>query len=219
MNRGRIAAGWAVALVALVAVIVLGEGHPGMVWPAVAVLVVGRYRVRRWRARRRLARWAEEHGWVVIDPAGREWPWRGLLVSGRATVHRAWIRECDGMPVTVGEVAWTGAAFGGAVLSPADRGLFVVVRLPVGVPPMAMRLPYQFIGDSPRLTVPALRRAFLDDDVPPWTVPGEVLFTVEQHAEPTTPEAVDRVVTRALRVVRLLDLGPDTAGGDPAGRA
>ena len=219
MNRWGIAAGWAAALVALVGLIVLGEGHPGMVWLVVAVLVVGHYRVRCRRARRRLARWAEEQGWVVLDPAGREWPWRGLLVGGRATVHRVWIRECDGMPVIVGEIAWSGAAFGGAVLSAADRGLFVVVRLPVGVPPMAMRMPYQFIGDSPRLTVPALRQAFLDGDVPPWTVPGEELFTVEQHAGWTTPEAVDRVVTRALRVVRLLDLGPDTAGGSPAGRA
>ena len=196
-------------LVAGLVLALCGRRPPLLVLAAVAVVGVVVAEVARVRARRRLDRWAEDQGWVTVDTAGRDWPWHGLLVSGAATVGRAWIRETDGMPVTFGEVRWTGAAFGGAVLSAVDSGLFVVVRLPVAAPPMAVRLPYLFLGDSPRLELPALRDAFLRGDIPPWTVPGNVLFTVEPVTGRPGPPAVERVVSRALSVVRLLDLGPD----------
>lgn len=155
--------------------------------------------------------WSADVGWSAVGRTGRNWPWQGLLLEGEALVERAWTGERDGFPVTVGQVRWSGCAFAGAVLTGRGKGVFVVVRLPLPVPGMAMRFPYRFIGDSHRLESPALGEAFGKGEIPPWTVSGDQLFTVEERLGWTTPEAMELAIGRALRVVQLLDLGPDVS--------
>jgi hypothetical protein len=48
-------------------------------------------------------------------------------------------------------------------------------------------------------------------DVPPWTAIDSDLFAFVPVRRPVTPDAVEDAVRRTLRVVALLDLGPDRA--------
>jgi hypothetical protein len=213
-RRLRRIAVWLFLVAAGVAVRVAGDWYPapalagliGVTLVGIVVVLIGRY-----RANRRMKRWSAEAGWHVIDRNSRDWPWQGLNLNGEALVKRAWTMECDGFPVTAGDVRWSGGAFAGAVLAREGRGIFVVVRLPLPTPGMAMRLPYQFIGDSHRLESLALREAYLKGEIPPWTASGNQLFTVEEHPGWTTPHAIEHAIRRALRVVQLLDLGPDVS--------
>jgi len=210
----RVIVGWSILAALGVAARVLGDWYPapalaGLIVVAVLPMVV--VLIRRERAHRWMNRWAETVGWTEIDRDSRDWPWRGLNPSGEALVKRAWTHEVDGYPVTAGEVGWSGGAFAGAVLLREGRGIFVVVRLPLPAPPMAMRLPYEFVGDSQRLNQPALRQAYLDGKIPPWTARGDEMFTIESQDAWITPDATDCAVRRALRVVQLLDLGPDVS--------
>jgi hypothetical protein len=210
--RHRRIFGWLLLAVVGVATRVLGDWYPG---PASAGLIgvglvfIAVVLIGRCRARRRMVRWSAKAGWSRVDRNGRDWPWQGLALNGEVLVGRVWTKECDGFPVIAGDLRWSGGAFAGAVLARAGRGTFVVVRLPLPTPAMAMRLPYRFVGDSHRLESPALREAYLDGEIPPWTASGDHLFTVEEHVGWITPDAIDHAVRRALRVVQLLDLGPD----------
>ncbi|WP_250007070.1 hypothetical protein [Actinoplanes sp. M2I2] len=159
--------------------------------------------------RRAMSRWATAMGCSAVDPTSHEWPWQSLHLRGTSRVVQAWSGDIEGLPVTFGEVTWSDGAFGGAVVDRFGRGTFVVVGLAQTQPPMAARLPYTFIGDSPRLEQPALRHAFRIMEIPPFTVRDTVLFTVEPRQSGFEPGEVYRAVRRALHVVRLLDVGPD----------
>ncbi|GAB2617110.1 hypothetical protein Aab01nite_30250 [Paractinoplanes abujensis] len=158
---------------------------------------------------RSLVGWAAAGGWTPIDPGEREWPWSDLHLKGSSRVRFAFTGTVDGLPITFGQVQWKGGAFGNATLNPDGRGLFVVVRLPLQEPPMAVRLPYVFVGDSPRLERPLLRQSFLSGEIPPFTVREHELFTVEPRDSWPDAAAAEQVVRRALLIVELLDVGPD----------
>jgi hypothetical protein len=49
----------------------------------------------------------------------------------------------------------------------------------------------------------------VNGDIPLWTVIGRDLFAFVPLAGPATPAAVDLAVERTLRVVRLMEFGPD----------
>ncbi|MBU2666478.1 hypothetical protein KOI35_23510 [Actinoplanes bogorensis] len=167
------------------------------------------YNVSRLMGHRSMTRWAARNGWTRIDVDYREWAWTGLHVTGSSQVSFALQGVVDGLPVTTGEVEWDGGAFSGASLAGTGTGVFVIVRLPHRQPPMAMRLPFVTVGDSPRLENPQLRRAFLTGEIPAFTVRGDELFTIDANINATEPEAVQLAVNRALEIVRILDLGPD----------
>ncbi len=185
-------------------------------YAAVGLVAVagGGYLLARLRYRRHLRRWAAHREWTPIDPDGRAWPWPGQP-RGTVKVRRAWQRETGGLLVTFAEVRWRGDAFDGMILQPKGSGALVVVRLPQPEPPMALHHAFEPVGDSPRLEQPALLEAYLAGDIPTWTVRGDELYTVEARDAWVSPELADQVVDGALRVVRLLDLGPDTSSAGP----
>lgn len=158
---------------------------------------------------RAMSRWATAMGCLPVGPAALDWPWQNLQLQGNSQVKYAWSGDIEGLPVTFGEIRWSGGALSGAVLDRDGKGIFVVVGLPQTQPPMAARLPYTFIGDSPRLEQPAVRHAFRTMEVPPFTVRNTELFTVEARDAALEPGAAYRAIRRALLVVQLLDIGPD----------
>jgi hypothetical protein len=158
---------------------------------------------------RAMSRWAIAMGCFPVDPATLDWPWQNLQLQGNSKVRYAWSGDIEGLPVTFGEMQWSGGALSGAVLDRDGKGVFVVVGLSQTQPPMAARLPYKFIGDSPRLEQPAVRHAFRIMEIPPFTVRNTELFTVEARDQALDPGAAYRAIRRALLVVQLLDIGPD----------
>ncbi|MEU4423063.1 hypothetical protein AB0F81_20760 [Actinoplanes sp. NPDC024001] len=201
----RATSGVAVAGVLIFAWRAAADSYPGWALLVLAVallLIVAGLLAHREVVRRRVRAWAA--GWT---PAGRVWPWDGLRRQGDIRVPRAWTREVAGLPVTVGEIRWSGGALAGAVLARAGRGVFVVVGLPGEAPEMGLRLPYRFVGDWPRQTDPEVREAFLDGRIPLWTVRGGELFTIEpRDGLFAGPAVFDRAVRRALLAVELLHL-------------
>jgi len=173
------------------------------------IVVSAGFLVARRRFRRRLRRWAAHAEWTPVDPDEQQWPWLPHRQGGSA-VRRAWRRDVDGLPVTFGELRWKGNAFAGLVVQRKGSGAVVVIRLPQSQPPMALHHRFKPVGDSFRLRQPALLDAYLAGDIGTWTVNGDELFTVEARDVWIDPEIADHAVRRALRVVRLLDLGPDT---------
>ncbi|MEU8665147.1 hypothetical protein [Actinoplanes philippinensis] len=81
-----------------------------------------------------LSRHAALRGWVAVDPAGREWPWTDLRLRGTIRVLRAWSLASEGLPITAGELKWTGNALAGAVEGMGGKGVFVIVHLPEPLP-------------------------------------------------------------------------------------
>ncbi|MBG0562466.1 hypothetical protein [Actinoplanes aureus] len=205
-----VGAGLVVASVVIFAWRAAANWYPGWALLAAAsvVLLIGlALLTRRALLRRRAVAWAGDAGWTAAGESSRPWPWQELRLRGDIRVTRAWTREVDGLPVTTGEIHWTGGALAGLVLARAGRGVFVVVGLPRPVPEMGLRLPYRFVGDWPRQTDPEVRQAFLDGLIAPWTVRGGELFTIEpQGGLFLDPAAFDRTVRRALRTVALLHL-------------
>jgi hypothetical protein len=161
--------------------------------------------VRERLTRRRLA----TEGWQPV-PARQPWPWQPLLERpDQTTVHRAWTRIVDGLPLAAGEISWDDNALNGSVKGWAGRGVFVVVKLPAPTEPMALRRPNRTIGTSHRLDFPAMRAAFEAGEIPPWTARDDRLFTFEAIPGQLRATEIKEAVRRALLVVRLLDLGPD----------
>lgn len=175
--------------------------------------------VNRERAARELVRHAERGHWDTVDPKSREWPWDGLRLRGTIRVARAWAFTMDGIRVVAGDVRWTGNAFAGATDRSAGRGVFVVLRLPDELPPMAMRLPFQVVGDSPLLQRPALRLAFLGERIPPWTARGHELFTIEPAGGWVTAGRIEECARRALLIVDLLQPAEPDTDTDPGSEA
>ncbi|MCY1145329.1 hypothetical protein OWR29_45635 [Actinoplanes sp. Pm04-4] len=205
--RHWLKAGWSGAAVVLL--VAVGYRYFCTVALALVLAAYCAHKVRRAMSLRAMARWAAAMGCFPVEPATIEWPWQNLHLQGSSKVTYAWTGDIEGLPVTFGEVRWSGNAFGGAVLDRDGKGTFVVVGLPCEQPPMAIRLPYTVIGDSPRLEQPALRHAFSIMEIPPFTVRDTELFTVEPREHALNPGAAYRAVRRALLVVRLLDIGPD----------
>jgi hypothetical protein len=213
---------------ALAAVVWLGQqglsridDHYGVWSPGVAMLLLGLFLLgfafQQRDAAGALTRHAKRAGWRVLDPDTRVWPWP----AGPAMVRRAWSIEVDGLPVTVGTVEWTGDAFAGLVDQPAGAGVFVVVGLAQPVPPMALHLPFQRVGDSPLLDLPDLRWSYLNGTIPAWTARDRTLFTVTPSEESIKPAMIDEAVGRALRIPGLLglDRGVPPAGDNRNGTA
>ncbi|KUL40445.1 hypothetical protein [Actinoplanes awajinensis] len=181
--------------------IALGALVTGVAGATAAALLVRRHR------RRRMTRAVEGAGWSPIDPRTRAWPWQGLQ-QGRAVVETAWTRKVDGLPIAAGRVRFSGAAFAGAVRDREGWAIFVVLKLPRPAPSMAWRLPFQYVGDSPRLHRPELRWATLHGEIPPWTVLGDELFIVEPSHRWITPADLAAVLHHTLHVLALLNLDP-----------
>jgi hypothetical protein len=161
--------------------------------------------IRDRQTRRRLA----ADGWRPV-PAAQPWPWQPLLERpDQTTVHRAWARTVDGLPLAAGEISWDDNALNGSVTGWAGRGVFVVVKLPAPTEPMALRRPHRTIGASHRLDFPAMRAAFEAGEIPPWTARDDRLFTFEAIPGQLRAGQIQEAVRRTLLVVRLLDLGPD----------
>jgi hypothetical protein len=163
-----------------------------------------------------LARHAAAAGWERTAPGKPEWPWPEPQPGGTIRVRRAWSFTAGGLPVTAGDVRWTGRAFGGATDDADGQGVVVVVHLRGRVPSMAYHVPFERIGDSPLLDRTELRKAFLTRRIPPWTVRERCLYTVEPANGSVTPALIDSAVRRALLIVRLLDLTGE-AGTSEAG--
>jgi hypothetical protein len=210
--RAWVSAGWTGVVAALLAVGSLSLLDPVAGCTVALALGFLAYSIRsvfRARSLRAMSRWATAMGCFPVGPAALAWPWQNLQLQGSSRVRYAWSGDIEGLPVTFGEVQWSGGAFSGAVVDRDGKGSFVVVGLPQTQPPMAARLPYKFIGDSPRLEQPALRHAFRIMEIPPFTVRDTELFTVEARDEALDPGSAYRAIRRALLVVRLLDVGPD----------
>jgi hypothetical protein len=190
-----------------------GVRSPGQVlfWFAVVLLIVV---FKRAYGAGELTRHARRHWWRAIDPDAQEWPWAES--GGAILVRRAWQMQAAGFPVTAGTIEWAGDAFTGMTGVPAGSGAFVVVHLAEPAPPMAMHVPFERIGDSPLLELPAVRWNFLRGAIPPWTAHGRALFTVEPSEDGITPAAIEKAVSRALHLTSLLGLDrgrpPDPAG-------
>lgn len=198
-------AGWSGVL----AVLLVASRSPCLILLGLAVAAFCvRAGARGWSLRA-MSRWATAMGCSPVDPKAHEWPWRNLQLQGNSQVNSAWSGDIEGLPVTFGEVTWSGGAFSGAVVDRDGRGTFVVVGLPQTQPPMAARFPDTYVGDSPRLEQPTLRHAFRTMEIPPFTVRDAVVFTVEPRVSGFEPGEVYRAIRRALLVVRLLDIGPD----------
>jgi hypothetical protein len=199
--------------VAVVAFRKLLAAYPLFVVGLFVLVLIVRVRLVRRRerdAQRRIDEWVGAGGWISV-PARSAWPWESLLrMAGTVVVDRAWQSMIDDLPVTAGELHWDANALDGAVVGWAGRGVFVVVHLPVATEPMAMRRPHRTIGTSHRLDRPELHDAYENGDLPPWTARDRSLFTFEAFDGRLDPVALDRLVLRTLRIVDLLDLGPDT---------
>jgi hypothetical protein len=219
----------------LAALSALGGHLPGVALLVVpGTLLVGRTVRRRQRLRRavrargELAEWAGPAGWTAVPVAGdRGWPWTGLQVAPDvAVVLSAYTKRVVVFPVTVGEIRWHNRGLGTTVERAAGSGLFVLVVLPQPVESMAVRCypdparrragedefrrRFETRGfDSYRLDSSELRAAHVNGDVPLWTVIGRDLFAFVPLSRPPTPDAVDLAVQRTLRVVRLMEFGPD----------
>jgi hypothetical protein len=191
----------------------------------------GRSGLRAWHRRQAqaaLAAWPAAAGWEPVVVGG-PWPWTHLQrTPGVAVVRWAYTRFVDGFDVTAGEIDWHDDGLGRAVRRPEGSGVFVWVRLPAPVAGMSVRVQreqfrrrrgedefrrrFETIGfDSFRLDDPAFRAAHVSGDVPPWTAIDSDLFAFVPVRRPVTPDAVEDAVRRTLRVVTLLDLGPDRA--------
>jgi hypothetical protein len=220
---------------ALAALSVVSGYLPGLALLVVPGTLIAGYVVRdrlrvrgAIRARRELAEWARPAGWTAVPVAGdRGWPWTGLQVAPDvAVVLSAYTKRIVAFPVTVGEIRWHNRGLGTTVEDAAGSGLFVLVELPQALesmavrcyPDLARRRPgedefrrrFELRGfDSYRLDNPELRAAHLNGDVPLWTVIGRDLFAFVPLDGPATPDAVDLAVERTLRVVRLMEFGPD----------
>lgn len=172
------------------------------------IIVTARTRLRT--TRRRVAAWVAAGRWIPV-PVDRAWPWTSLVFdTGSVVVKQAWQSIIDDLTVTAGELRWDQNALDGAVDTPAGTGVFVEVHLPVETEPMGMRRPHRTIGTSHRLDRPDLNDAFENGEVPPFTAQGRSLFTFEAFRGQLRPEAIDSLIQRTLRLVGLLDLGPDT---------
>ncbi|MFI6073593.1 hypothetical protein ACIA5C_18650 [Actinoplanes sp. NPDC051343] len=172
--------------------------------------LVARDQRRDRQALDRIGAWVSAGGWISV-PAGRSWPWESLLrTRGTVTVKWAWQSLVDGLLITVGEAKWDDNALDGAVVGWAGKGVFVEVQLPVATEPMGIRRPHRTIGTSHRLDLPALHDAFENGEIPPFTTRDRSLFTFEAFEGRLSPASFDRLIERTLRIVRLLDLGPDT---------
>ncbi len=229
--------GWLLGLITAVVVIVLAtwllwafmagvywfsEYHPDQFFGVLLLLVAAPVLVmllKRVRAGYLTGAHATSSGWESIDdPRQHEWPWSGLRLRGTIRVRRAWAFRAGGFPVIAGDVTWTGNALSGAVDPSDGSGVFVIVRLAAEAEPMAMRLPFEMVGDSPLLERASLRTAFLSNRIPAWTARGHELFTIEPVSGPIGPERIEECVQRALLVVELLrpddgePLRPDAGG-------
>ncbi|GIE31015.1 hypothetical protein Ait01nite_040600 [Actinoplanes italicus] len=193
-----------------------GVRSPGVAMLLLAVIILG-FAFQRRDAAGALTRHARRAGWRALDPDTLVWPWP----EGPAMVRRAWSIEADGLPVIAGTVEWTGDAFAGLVDQPAGAGVFVVVPLARPVPPMALHLPFQRVGDSPLLDLPDLRWSYLNGTIPAWTARDRTLFTVTPAEESIKPAMIDKAVDRTLRIPGLLglDRGVPPAGDDRDGTA
>ncbi|MEV4276587.1 hypothetical protein [Actinoplanes xinjiangensis] len=161
-----------------------------------------------------LARHAAAAGWEPTAPGRPQWPWPEPQSGGTIRVRRAWSFTAGGLPVTAGDVRWTGRAFGGATDDADGQGVVVVIHLRGPVPSMAYHVPFERIGDSPLLDRTELRKAFLTRRIPPWTVRERCLYTVEPANGSVTPALIDSAVRRALVVARLLDLTGEVRAGE-----
>jgi hypothetical protein len=209
-------------------------------WPALTGVVLatgaGYLGYKRWRrhrltvrARREMAEWRASSGWTEVPPPAA-WPWTSLQRwPDVVTVLNARARTVDGFPVKVGQISWTEDGLGRTVDRYAGSGLFVLVRLPQPVPSMAVRgyrkayrrrsdeedefrRRFETVGfDSYRFDGPAFRAVHVRGDVPLWTVIDRDLFAFVPLDEPLTPGAIDSAVRRTLRVVELMEFGPDGA--------
>ncbi|SDT29741.1 hypothetical protein [Actinoplanes derwentensis] len=189
----------------------LGEQYPGQRSGGLLLLLVLPlliYLANRVAAAHSLRRHVTRSGWASADPGGREWPWAAMTAGGTVQIGQTWEFETDGLPVTAGEIRWRGGALHGAVSRPEGKGIFVVLRLPRAAPSMALHMPYEFVGDAPVLTRPALREAYLGQRIPPWTVRDRELFTVTGERRPIRPAMVQDAVRRTLLVAGLLELVP-----------
>lgn len=180
---------------------------------------------RERRAAREVARWVATDGWEPVPP--RPWPWRELVWSAdTVTVLRAYTKRVDGFPVVTGELSFVDSALGAAVDRLAGYAAFAVVTLPQPAPSMAVRVHrnprgrragddefrrrFRPVGaESHRLDNPELRAAHVRGDVPPWTLIEDELFVFVPLDRPLRPGDLEETVRRAIRVVRLLDVGAD----------
>ncbi|GAA1618034.1 hypothetical protein [Actinoplanes couchii] len=164
---------------------------------------------RRWAFRR----FADGSGWQRVDPGCRDWPWAGpglhrddparFRVRGRVLVRSAWTFRSGDRQVTVGEVTGFGGILRGTLEHDFGQIVFVLVTLPAPLGSMAMRKPFEFIGDRHGYTS-TLNVAFLNGEIPPWTVRGDELFTFQRLRSGTDPSGIPAAVQRALRVAELL---------------
>jgi hypothetical protein len=200
---------WAVTVTLFRSVL---KSFPVQTLGVIALVIVTSVTVRRKRDREALERieeWVTAGTWIPV-PVNSDWPWKSLVRNvDHVVVDRAWQSTIDELLVTVGELHWTDNALDGAVVGWADRGAFVVVHLPVPTEPMSLRRPHRTLGSSHRLDRPALHDAFENGEIPPWTAREQSLFTFEAVKGRLHPSSLDSLLLRTLRIVDLLDLGPD----------
>ncbi|MCU7727568.1 hypothetical protein ODJ79_27945 [Actinoplanes sp. KI2] len=183
------------------------------------------------RVRRDFDRWQATSGWIP-GRVDRIWPWTNhIRAPGMVTVTFAFDRDLGGLPVTVGELSWIDDGLGDATDRWKGRGIFTVVRLPGSPPDFAVRryrtVYRQRAGEdefrrrfrtifndtvnADRLDHEELRKAHVNNEIPPWTLLDGELFTIVSMDEPTTPAAMESAASDALRVAELIGLRSSSA--------
>jgi hypothetical protein len=190
---------------------------------------LGRRRLAR--VRRDFDRWQATSGWVP-GRVDRVWPWTNRIrAPDMVTVMSAFDRELAGLPVTVGELSWIDEGLGDATDSWRGRGIFTVVRLPGSPPDFAVRSyrtvyrrragedefrrRFRTIFDdtvnAERLDHEELRKAHVNNEIPPWTLLDGELFTIVSTDKTATPAAMESAASDTLRVVELIGPRSDRA--------
>jgi len=203
----------------------------GAARPVIFFLLVGVVFARSWWRRRRqrradseLRHWEGTAGW---EPATRSWPWEQLVrFADTVQVLRAYAKRVDGFPVVTGELTFVDDGLGTTVDRRAGQAAFAVVTLPRPAPSMAVRVyrnplrrregddefrrRFRPVGTvSHRLDNPELQAAHVRGDIPPWTLIEDELFVFVPLDGPLRPRDLEEAVRKAIRVVRLLDVGAD----------
>ncbi|RSM58441.1 hypothetical protein DMB66_29710 [Actinoplanes sp. ATCC 53533] len=183
-------------------------------------------RRREQRAAREVAGWVATGGWEPVSP--RPWPWQGLVRwADTVTVLRAYAKRVEGFPVVTGELEFSDNGLGTSVDRRDGRAAFAVVTLPQPAPSMAVRAHRNAVrrgegdddefrrrfrpvgAESHRLDNPELRAAHVRGDIPPWTLIEDELFVFVPLDRPLRPRDLEEAARKAIRVVRLLDVGAD----------
>jgi hypothetical protein len=151
----------------------------------------------RTRARNSALRWAARNGGAE-DLESQDWPWTDPQRKPQDVRVDFAVRAMSrGLPIVIAEVGWKRDGLGGATERSSGHGIAAVLTLPDAYPDTAVQRrrssarrtgdafgrQFRILVEDPihadRLSGPALREAHTSGRIPPWTIHGGVLYTVQ----------------------------------------